>query len=110
MGDVGPESLVSVHELECWAKAFALHRHPEGVDGIGGQFAFGTGGVQFAFEIVERDLADDCVDHILDLAGQHDLAFGGVLAPSSIFRNVSISPNTLAVSARVSGVEDSISP
>ena len=31
--------------------------------------------MQLAFKVIERDLAHDRVDHILDLAGQQHLAF-----------------------------------
>ena len=35
--------------------------------------------MEFAFEVVEGDLAHDSVDHVLDLAGEHDFALGIVL-------------------------------
>ncbi len=82
MGDIGPEGLVPVHEIERRAEALGLHRHPEGVDVLGGEFAFAARGVEFAFEIVKRDLAHDGVDHVLDLAREQHLALflglGGV--------------------------------
>ena len=76
MRDIGPERLIPVHEIKDIAQGLRLHRHPQRVDVIGGQFALGAGGVQFAFEIIERDLAHHGVDHILDLAGQQRLALG----------------------------------
>ena len=61
--------------------------------------------VQRRLELVEGDLAHHRVQHVLDLAGQHGLALApGRSRASSSARKVSISPNTEAVSARVSGV------
>ena len=82
MRDIGPERLVAVREIEDGAEALGLHAHPQGVDVVGGQFAAATGIVQFALEIIEGDLADDGVDHVLDLASEEGLAlffgFGGI--------------------------------
>jgi hypothetical protein len=97
-------------KVEGRPEAFGLHAHPQRVDVVGRQLALAARGVQLALEIVERDLADDGVDHVLDLAGQQHLALGVGLGAASILRKVSISPKTLAVSASVSGVEDSSSP
>ena len=74
--DIGPEGFIAVHELESVAKGLGLHAHPQGVDVVGGKFAFRPCGVQFAFKVVERDLADNGVDHVLDLARQQGLALG----------------------------------
>ena len=60
-------------------------------------------GVELALEAVERDLAHHRVDHVLDLGGEHGLALL-VLGIGEQLLKVSISPNTLAVSASVSGV------
>ncbi len=76
MRDVGPEGLIPLHEVEDRAKAFGLDAHPQRVDVFGGQLALAPGGVQLAFEVIEGDLPDDGVDHVLDLAGQQDLALG----------------------------------
>ena len=110
MRDVGPEGLVPVHEPEGGPEALALHAHPERVDVFRGQLSLPARLVQFALEVVERDLAHDRVDHVLDLACQQHLALASPFALASSLRKVSISPKTLAVSARVSGVDDSNSP
>ena len=79
--DVGPEGFVALHEIEGRSKALRLNRHPQRVDVVGRQFAAAPRVVKLAFEIVERDLADHRVDHVLDLAGQQDLALGIVFCP-----------------------------
>ena len=53
---------------------------------------------------IERDLPHHGVDHVLDLAGEQGLALPAFVVSDSSRLKVSISPNTLAVSASVSGV------
>jgi len=81
MRHIGPERLVAIHEVESIAKALRLDAHPERVDVVRCQLAVGAGRVQLAFEVVEGDLADHGVDHVLDLAGQEHLARRLVLCP-----------------------------
>ena len=72
---------------------------------VGGQLAALALGVDGALEGIERDLPHHRVDHVLDLGGEHGLALLLVAwSAASSFLKVSISPNTLAVSASVSGV------
>ena len=71
---------------------------------VGGEFAVAALGVDLALERVERDLPHHRVDHVLDLGGEHRLALRVSVVSASSDRKVSISPNTLAVSASVSGV------
>ena len=61
-------------------------------------------------ELVECDLADDRVQHVLDLVAtsMRRRRLTGSVSASNSARKVIISPNTLAVSARVSGVPDSL--
>jgi len=47
-----------------------LDFHPDRVDLVWCQLPFGAGGVQAAFKVIERDLAHDRVNHILDFARQ----------------------------------------
>ncbi len=62
--------------------------------------------MQAALEFVEGDLPHDRVQHVLDLAGeQMRLRLASVSGFEQAWK-VSISPNTDAVSARVSGVSD----
>ena len=76
MRDIGPKGLVSIHEIKDFTQGLRLHRHPERVDVIGRQLAFGAGGVQFAFKVIKGDLAHHGVDHVFDLARQQGLALG----------------------------------
>ena len=104
MRDVGPEGLVAGPEIDRGTEALALHLHPDLAEPLGGQLAVAPLGVDLALECVERDLAHDRVDHVLDLGGEHGLALLCGRRPARSFLKVSISPNTLAVSASVSGV------
>ncbi len=103
--DVHPEILIARPDIDRRAQALALHAEPEFAEPLGGQFAIAAFGVDRALERIERDLPHHGVDHVLDLAGEQRLA---LLACSCVSlnsrRKVSISPNTLAVSASVSGV------
>ena len=61
--------------------------------------------MHLAFEGVEGDLPHHRVEHVLDLAGQQRLLrLRRLGTATSSERKVSISPNTEAVSASVSGV------
>ena len=102
--DVHPEILVTRADVDRRPKALALHAEPEFADALGGQFAVLALGVDRALERIERDLPHHGVDHVLDLAGEQRLALFGVLGLANSRLKVSISPNTLAVSASVSGV------
>ncbi len=68
--NVGPEGLVALTQINRRPQALGLHRHPGLAQLLGSQLALAAGGVDAALEIVEGDLADDRVDHVLDLAGQ----------------------------------------
>ena len=87
-------------------EALDLDLPPEFADAFGQQLARPAFIVQQRLEAVERDLPHHRVQHVLDLAGQHQPAPVGSVSLSSSERKVSISPNTLAVSASVSGVPD----
>ena len=81
-----------------------LHRHPEFADTVGRQLAIAALGVDLALEAVERNLAHHRIDHVLDLGGDHGLALllvGDVGKQRAEGQHL---PNTLAVSASVSGV------
>ena len=105
MRDVAPEGLIAGLEIDGRPKALALHLEPDLAEPLRGQLAFAPLGVHLALETVERDLADHRVDHVLDLGRRAAPSARAVLgACSSSARKVSISPNTLAVSASVSGV------
>ena len=77
--DVGPECFIAFLEVKDRAEGFCLNGHPEGVNIIWCQFALCAGGVEFALEIVERDLTHDRVDHVFDFAREHHLAVFGRL-------------------------------
>ena len=79
MRNIGPEGFIPVHEIKGRSKAFALNAHPDGVDIVRRQLTTAAGVVQFAFEIIKGDLADDRVDHVFNLARQQNLAFGVIL-------------------------------
>ncbi len=104
MRDVGTVTTVVVDEADARAEAFALDLVPQGTDPIGSELGLAALVVEPALELAERDLADHGVEHVLDLAGQQDPPAPGAVSASSMARKVSCSPNTLAVSARVSGV------
>ena len=61
------------------AEAFGLHLHPVLRQVFRGQLALGAGGVDPALELAKGDLADDGVEHVLDLAGEQEAAALGVL-------------------------------
>ena len=69
MGDVGPERLIAIHKFKYWTEAFGLHAHPDFVDLAWGQFAFSARCMQFTLKVIKCNLAHNCVDHILNLAG-----------------------------------------
>ena len=66
--------------------------------------------MQFALEIVKRDLADDRVDHVLDLASQQRLPLGFVLGSvQKLAEGQHLAENAGGLGQR-QGVEDSNSP
>ena len=74
MRDVGPVIPVGVVERQGRPKALALHVEPDVADALGGQLAAATFVMNALLEGDERDLAHDRVQHVLDLAGEHDAA------------------------------------
>ena len=74
MRDVAPEGAVILIELESRAEAFLLHAQPDLAQAIRRQFALAARGMHLALELEEGDLANDGIDHVLDLGGQHDPA------------------------------------
>ena len=76
--NVGPEDAVVRGKLEDRAEAFGLHLQPDFADALGEEFALPAFLVDQRFETVEGDLAHHRVQHVLDLAGEHDAAAGGV--------------------------------
>ena len=86
-------------------QALALHLEPDFAKPVGRQFGLAALVMDLLLEGDERDLADHRVQHVLDLAGEHDLCAGaGRSRVRACSRKVSISPKTEAVSARVNGV------
>src|SRR4051812_24682032 len=59
--NISPERLVSRTQPNRRAETVGLHAHPDVADVFGRKLAFGTAGVQLAFERIERDLSDDRV-------------------------------------------------
>ena len=74
MRDIGPEGFIAFHEVKHRPKAFGLDAHPKRVDIVRGQLPLAPCRMEFAFKIIKRNLPHDCVDHILNLARQHNLA------------------------------------
>ena len=72
MRHIGPEHVVFRRELERRPEAFGLHLQPDLADPLGQQLAAAALVVQQRLEPVERDLPHHRVQHVLDLAGQHD--------------------------------------
>ena len=83
----------------------ALYREPQLTEALGSQFTVAALPVNPRLEIVEGDLAHNGVEHVLHLAGEHRTpAFRvGLVGAASSEKSVALR-NTLAVSARVSGV------
>ena len=80
VADVGPVMLIPRVQPHCGAEAFGLHGEPQGADLVRRQLALGALSVELGLEAVERDLAHDGVQPVLDLAGQEraSLQAGGV--------------------------------
>ena len=72
--DVGPVGLVVLVEAQGRSQAFGLGREPDLAEFLGGQLALAAPVVYPALELVHGDLSHHRVQHVLDLAGQHDLA------------------------------------
>src|SRR4051794_34661499 len=102
--DIHPEILVARPNLDRRTKALALDAEPDFADALGGQFAIAPLGVDGALEGIEGDLPNDGVDHVFDLPASRAWRCLRFPVSASNRLNVSISPNTLAVSASVSGV------
>ena len=77
--NISPERLVSRTQPNRRAETVGLHAHPDVADVFGRKLAFGTAGVQLAFERIERDLSDDRVQHVLDFGREHRAAARFVL-------------------------------
>ena len=82
MRDIGPVDPVIIGEPDRRPERFTLHRHPDVADRRGRQLALAAGVVQPALELAERDLADDGVEHVLDLGREQKppapgVGFGG---------------------------------
>src|SRR5712671_217328 len=104
MRDVGPVIPVGVVERQGRPKALALHVEPDVADALGGQLAAATFVMNALLEGDERDLAHDRVQHVLDLAGEHDAAALRVgLAREEGAEGQHLAKDD-AVSARVNGV------
>ena len=70
MGDIGPKSLIAIHEFKSRPEAFTLHAHPNRIDLIWCELPLGTGRMQLALKIIKGNLAHHGVDHVLHFAGQ----------------------------------------
>ena len=78
MRDIAPEILILVMQPDRRAEAFSLHIHPDLANLVGGQLLLPPGGMQAPLELIESDLPYHRVQHILDLARQHDAALFGI--------------------------------
>ncbi len=78
MRDIAPEILILVMQPDRRAEAFALDIHPDFANLVRREFFFPPGIMQALLEFIKGDLTHHGVQHILDLARQHDLALGRI--------------------------------
>ena len=106
VGDVGPPDPVAVGDLHRVAEQLGLAVEPELADPVGGQLALvAAAGVHQVLEAVHRHLPEHGRHRAVQPLGQQaqpQVVAVGLSASSR--SNTSVSPNTEAVSASVSGV------
>src|SRR5215472_6544337 len=78
MWNIGPIMAIDAVEPQPRAEALALHVEPNLGEAFGRQLGLAPLVMYLLFEGDKRDLADDRVQHVLNLAGEHDLAPAGV--------------------------------
>ena len=79
MRDVGPVVAVdALFEVKGWSEGFDLGLHPVLLEVFAQQFLFLPCSVDAGLTVVEGDLTNHSVEHILDLASEQDLALGFV--------------------------------
>ena len=72
MRNIRPEHAIFRGKLESRPKALPLHVQPDFSQSLGQNFPRPPLVMDARFELVERDLAHHCVQHVLDLGRQHD--------------------------------------
>src|SRR5215469_18801047 len=78
MRNIGPIMAIDAVEPQSRAEALALHVEPNLAQAVGRQLGLAPLVMYLLLEGDKRDLADDRVEHVLDFAGEHDLAPAGV--------------------------------
>ena len=73
MRDISPDRTIIIACLDRWPQRGALRFHPDVRDFIAGQLGIPAGIVKACLEIVEGDLPDNSVQHILNLASKKPL-------------------------------------